>query len=313
VEKDSFFQRIFAEICLGYSEQFWKNSKIYIKHLSNLDSIELDGFYESFIKKSQESGIKTYNEKIKWLIEKKMWSLEKDIEVKQQEDYVDSLQQTHEKLIFKSQKAEVEKNLKEETKKLNILLEEKENLIGITAERIANQKIQFYCIYVSFFKDTDLKQKLFTLEEIDNLDDEDSSALLQIYIDIIDKYNLNNIKKVAISNYFTNNFYICGENLQSFFGKPIYLLTNYQSNLLSLGSYFRSIFSQNSDLPKEIRGDPEKIEQYVKKSHGLKDMMSKIDPNTQSVGIVAGNQDFEEMGLKRDLSVTKSDGPINQK
>lgn len=313
MEKESHFARIYSEICLGYSEDIWQNSAIYIKHLSNLDSIEIDSFYEIALEKTKLVGIQTYKEKLNWLINKRLWDTNKDIEINKQKNYVESLQGTIQKLVFKSQKEQIEKTLKEELDKLNILLQERENLIGTTAEKIANQKVQFHCVQVSFFKDRELKNKFFTLEEINSLDDEDSYKLLSFYIDNIEKFNIKNIKKVAISNFFTNLFYICGDNIQSFFGKPIYLLTNYQSNLLSLGSYFKNLLSSNNNLPKDIIDDPEKIEEYIQKSRNFNETLDKIDPNAKSVGIVANSQDFKDMGLKRDESFYKSAGPSMEK
>ena len=313
MEKDIYFQRIYAEICLGYSEKLWKNSKVYIKHLSNLDGLELDSYYEQILDDIKKNGIRTYDEKIKWLTENKIWDVGKEITINQQKDYLDSLQKTYDKLIFKSQKTPLEKTIQEESRKLGQLLEEKENLIGTTAERIANNKIQFYYFYVSFFQDKKLDKKLFNLEEINNLDDDDSYELLRIYNENVEKFDSYNLKKIAISNYFTNNFYICGEHIQSFFGKPVYLLTNYQSSLLGLGMYFKNVFMNNQDLPEKVRNDPDKIEEFIKQSQGFKEMLSKIDPNAQSIGIVANKSDFEERGLIRDTSFINSKGPSVEK
>lgn len=313
MEKESHFARIYSEICLGYSENIWQNRAVYIKHLSNLDSIQIDSFYEIALEKTKSLGIKTYKEKLDWIVEKKLWNSDKDIEINKQKDYVESLQKTIEKLVFKSQKVQIEGTLKEEIDKLNLLLQEKEVLIGTTAEKIANQKVQFYCIHVSFFKDKELKNNFFTLEEINNLDDEESYQLLSFYIENLEKFSISNIKKIGISSFFTNIFFICGENLQSFFGKPVYLLTNYQSNLLSLGSYFKNLLSSNPNLPKDIVDDPEKIEEYIQKSRNFNEVLDKVDPNAKSVGIVANSQDFKEMGLKRDESFYKSAGPSAEK
>ena len=145
------------------------------------------------------------------------------------------------------------------------------------------------------------------------MDDEDSYELLNLYIKNLEKFNIRNINKIAICNFFTNNFYICGENLYSFFGKPIYLLTNYQLSLLSSGLYFKNVFSSNPEMPKDIRDDPDKIEEYIERSRGFKDMLSKIDSNAQRVGIVASPQDFKDMGLQSNNSFMDSKGPSVEK
>lgn len=306
-------KQVYNEICLGYSKDIWKNSNIYIKHFSNLDLIEVDSIYNQSLEESKKKGILSYSEKIKWLIEKKLWSDDREIEINQQQDFIDGLILTNEKLIFPSQKRENEKILREETGKLNLLLYEKDRLLGTTSEKIANQKIQFYYIYISFFKNKELSENFFSLEDINNLDDEESDKLLSFYMQIIGDFDIKNIKKISISYFFINNFYICGENMQSFFGKPIYLLTNYQSSLLSYGSYFKNVFSTNPDIPKNIKDDPEKIEEFIKQGQNLKHMLSKIDSNAQSVGIPATKQDFEELGLIRDTNILNSKGPSMEK
>lgn len=306
-------EQIYSEICLGYSKDIWKNSIVYIKHFSNLDLVEIDSFYNELLDGAKSKGIKSHSEKTEWLVSKKLWNKAKDMEIIEQQDFVDSLRKTNEKLIFPSQKKQNEKILEEESIKLNRLINDRENLMGLTAEKIANQKIQFYYVYLSFFKDQKLEDKFFTLENIHNLDDDESFELLNFYIEINENFNVKNIKKIAISNIFTNNFYICGENIQSFFAKPLYLLTNYQSNLLSYGSYFKHLLSTNPELPKNIKDDPEKLEEFIKQGQNFKDMIKKVDANVQSVGIPATKSDFEAMGLVRDTKILDSKGPQSEK
>lgn len=306
-------EQIYSDICLGYSKDIWKDFPIFIKHLSTLDYIEIDYFSEKLLENIKKKGIKSRSEKIEWLIDKKLWNKSREIEINQQKDYVGTLQKTNEKLIFKSQKEQNEKILKEESNKLNVMIGERESLIGTVAEQIVNQKMQFYYIYFSFYKNKNLNNLFFTLEEINNLDDEDSYNLLSLHLDNNDNFDIKNIKKIAISPFFTNNFYICGDNIQSFLGKPVYLLTNYQSILLSYGAYYKNLLASNPELPAEMKNDPDKMEEFINKQKNLKEAMNKIDSKVQSVGIPATKSDFESMGLTRDTSIMDSKGPQTAK
>lgn len=306
-------KKIYHEICLGYSKSTWKNSIIYIKHLSILDLVDLDSYYNEFLEEAKQNGIKNKEDKLEWLKNKNLWSVADEISLKKQQDFIDNLEKTNEKLVFKSQKVENEKLLKEGSEKLRILKQKKEELIGVTAEKIADRKIQYHYVYLSTFNDAEFKQKFFTLEEIYNLDEEDSNSILGLYVKNMEKFDKKNIKKITISNFFTDIFSICGDNINTFFGKPVYLLNNYQITLLSYGNYFKNVFMNNRDMPDNIRDDPEKIEEFIQRAVNFREMNSKIDSNAMSVGIVANNEDFESMGLKRDTSFLNSKGPSMEK
>lgn len=311
--EDLNIRKIFVDICNGYSVGQWNNYDIYIKHLSILETVELNDFYEKNIEIAQKNGIKKRQERLDWLNEKGLWGKVEEQELDKQKDYIDNLTKTKERLFISSQIKIHQKLLDEESAKLNKLLNKKESLIGSTAEKIADQKVQFYYMYISFYKEKLLNNRFFTKEYIDSLDDEESFNLLGFYIKIIEKFGNKNIEKIAISNFFTNSFYICGDNIKDFFGKPIYLLTNYQSNLLSYGLYFKNIISSNPDLPDNIKDDPEKIKDFIRKNRNLDQALKYTKPG-QRVGLVgASKQDIEDLGGKVDTSFLNKKGPINEK
>lgn len=308
--EDTALRNIYLEICNGYSKNNWKGSIVYIKHLSTLEAIELDCFYENKIEETKNKGIKTRQQKLEWLNEQKLWTKKDDQETSIQQEYVNNLIKTKEKLFIKNQIAQHQKMLDEEQIKLNNLINKRESLIGLTAETIADQRSQFNYVYSSFFRDIELKEKFFTINFIDNLDDEESLELLNFYIKTIEKFQVQNIEKIAISNYFTNSFYICGDNIKDFFGKPLYLLTNYQNHLVSLGQYFRNLLSSNSDLPEDVKGDPEKIKIFIQKAKNLQEALDKNKSETGRVGIVGATaQDFKELGIENNREFLNEKGP----
>lgn len=306
-------KKIYRDICLGYTESTFEDKKVFIKHFSDLDLTEIEIAYNKIVEESRAKGIKNRREKLDWLISKGLWNKQKDIDITQQQEFVDNLITTNEKLVFKSQKLQNEKLLAEESVKLNKMIYERESLVDLTAEMVADRKIRFQYIFDSFYTDSNFTNKFFSDKEIWDMDDENSEKLLLFYDKILDDLNIKNIKKISISAFFLNTFAVCTENPQAFFGKPVYLLTISQSNLVSYGGYFRAIFSQNSELPNNIKDDPEKIEEFIKQERNFKDALGKIDPNAASVGIPATKSEFESMGLTRDKSFINSKGPSAEK
>lgn len=304
-------QYIFKEICLGYSNILWNNENVYIKHLSNFDIIDIESFYDQYLDAAKDRGIKDRKARLDWLESKNLWNKAKDIEIKKQEGFLENARKTRSKLFIKNQIHSHDKIIEEESKKLNILLAEREDLIGLTAEKIAEQKMQFYYMMISLFRDKKFENSYFSQKEMDDLDEDDSYRLLGFYSETMKRFGIKNIKKISISTFFTNNFYLCGENTQGFFGIPLYLLTNYQSLLLSYGIYFKNLLSNNPNLPPDILGDPDKMEEFVQRARSLQENIEKTDSSAKSVGLVgATSQDFKELNLKQDEDLLKNKRPF---
>jgi len=94
--------------------------------------------------------------------------------------------------------------------------------------------------------------------------------LMDIYIEYIKQFSITNIKKIAISQFFTSYFYISEDNF-NFFHKPLYTLTFNQVNLISYGSYFKSLMASIGDsITEEMRTNPEKLEEFANRKNNAK-------------------------------------------
>lgn len=297
--------KIYKDICRGYSAGKWDNKDIFIKHLNHFDQGEIDEYYEHQLAAAIKGGIASKKEKSQWLKDNKLWSDREEMDLVEQKDYVENMEKTKSKLFLKTQIDQYTKILKDEWKKYYEMVERREKLFGLTAEYRASQKVQYYHILISFYKSEDLKDRLFTLKNINQLDDDESLELLNAYVNSISDFGLNNIKKISISDFFLNYFYLCGDNIFNFFHIPIYKLTIYQSNLLSYGTYYKNLIA-NEQIPDNFRDDPDRIEEFVNKSKNMKELLSKTGGQGGSTGIVgATKQDFDTLGIKENRGMMK--------
>ncbi len=190
--------------------------------------------------------------------------------------------------------------------KVNEMANRRANLIGLTAEHVADQRVQYEYIRLSFYEDRALSRPMFTASDIANLTDQEAETLLFEYIEVMTRFSADNLRRIVIAPFFTNQFFLCSERLEAFFGRPMVDLTIYQTNLLSHGQYFRSILTQN-DLPKEMLNNPDKIEEYVMRSRNMKAIVGKAGNHDRVAIIGATTDDLKAAGLEDGSDKVRAD------
>lgn len=290
-------RRIYGEICRGYSEITWNDRPVYVAHLTTFDQTEIDFIQEEAMEIAVRRGIKSEKERLKWLEDKQIWTRKQESELNGHRGYMENLRKTRAKLAMKIQIQQVDKQLQEGQIELEKMWNRRYGAIGLTAENVAEQRVQLEYVRSSFCVDRALTEPLFTEHEMRELDDEVSDALLATYVGLTSRFSTRAIQHISIQPFFINQFYLCGEHLRDFFGLPIVDLTIYQANLLSYGQYYRNIFT-NHDVPKDIAVDPDKIEDYITRSKNMKDLTARADKNQGGfVGYVGATaDDFALMG-----------------
>jgi len=179
-------------------------------------------------------------------------------------------------------------------------MEEKRSAsFGLIDDKYAAQKMQFYYVGLSFYRDRGLTNRMFSQRDVDQMDEDESYDLLSLYIDFITRFDLDIIKRISVASFFVNSLYLCGEDPSRFFGKPVVDLTFYQTNLLSYGLYFKNVMS-GEKVPEAIRDDPDKIEEFMNRTKASKEAL-RTNLEGGSTGIVgATSEDFEVLGLPED-------------
>lgn len=303
---DAPLRRIYSEVCRGYSETTYLGRAAFVKHLTVFDQSEIDTLREEAFNRAAKRGIQTEAAKLKWLADKGLWLPKEDADLAMQRAYVDNLEKTRGKLAIKSQADQMTKQIDEARAKIGRETERRARLIGLTAEQVADQRVQYEYLRLSVHEDRALSRPMFTPSDIDNLSDEEADSLLISYVSVISRFSHDNLRRIVISDFFTRQFYLCGDNIKSFFGRPIVELSMPQVNLLDWGRYFKSILTSN-DLPKELLSNPDKIEEYVMRSRNMRAVVDKAGNHDRVALIGATSADLKAAGLEDGSAKVRED------
>jgi hypothetical protein len=104
---------------------------------------------------------------------------------------------------------------------------------------------------------------------------------------ISEKFQGDEIKRVAVSPFFMNAYIICDDNVYNFFGRPILTLTNFQLALMSQAKYLKNLMSNHKSPPEDFQTTPDKIIEWYelqsKSSEAMRDMENKGEGGGKSV------------------------------
>lgn len=243
----------------------YNGEKIYIKHLSHFDHLEFDEINELFVEKCKSDGLPSESERLSQLIKKGQWTQSKENEIAQLRDFISRLEDGRKGISVPSVLKNHNETIAAEKAKLNKLLSERSELVGLTVEIHSLNLLNDHYILSNLFLDKDLRDPLFTADSFDYLSESEVSSVIEAYSLAIDPCSDKNIKKLSVQPFFQQYFFICNGDISSFFGKPVSSLTHYQVTLANHASYFKDIVSNNdlSNLSHEKRLDPDAIEAYV--------------------------------------------------
>lgn len=292
-------RRAYAEICRGYSEATWNGQRVYMAHMTVFDQTEVDIYQARAFEDVKKRGVPTEVARLAWLKERGIWTDKDEMDLTHARTYVEGLRKTRANLAFKLQIEQLDKQIAEGVDELDKLVGRKMQAIGLTAERVAEDKVQFEYIRLSFYRDVNLTDPLFTAHEMAELSDEETDDLLMTYIGIITRLSADVVRRIAVQPFFLNQFALCGDDISRFFGAPIVDLTISQSNLLSYGHYYRNILSQN-DFAPDVARDPDKIDDAMNRARNFRQMNAKVQEHAGGfVGYVgATSDDFKTMGAE---------------
>jgi hypothetical protein len=298
------YKLIYYDIINGYS--FYSDNKIsfYIKHFS-LQDINLVNTRKLKIEaKARKLGLLDEKTQMDNLIAKDNWSKAREEEIFKLKDFVKNLKYTKTKLILARDIEDINKQIKENEDNLNSILAEKQELLGTTLESYTNKKINEYYVYCSLYKDEDLTNRLFTEDQFDQLD---YNELFEFYA----KYNIGlskiiekNIKKISLSGFFLNSFYLCDDDPYVFFGKPVISLTFSQIELFACAKYYKNILTNSTTRPPDnVMEDPDALIDWYEGSRNTNELLtkSKNKKSEETLGtslVGASAQDLKKIGME---------------
>ena len=239
---------VYQEIIEGCT----RSSKgFFIKHLYELEQIELTRKRIEFIQDYVNQGIPSEDDRLTRLKEDGEWSNEKDEDIKAYRQTIADNERMVTQVIAQQQGA-IRHAIATNRQQLIALLTERKNLIGTTAEELADRDGSAFLAYLSLHKDRVCMLPLFAAwEEFESLDEETSQKYLDEIDHALGRLNEKNVRRIAALPFFLNSFSYCKDNIQTFLNKPISQLTNYQVHLFSLGSRNLNILAQASGSPPD--------------------------------------------------------------
>ena len=289
----------FASICDGYSCGTIYNEPCYIKHLGYREHLNLETIQEQYKKQAIDAGLPTNDQQLKKIMERGLWGPQQEHEIATQKDSIERFKDAKQKAMLPSMLKQYDDEIRKQQDKLTALYLKKAELMGLTVETHAEKLINDYYILKNIYIDSEFSQPLFDEEEFDELNDSEISDIISDYNDIISVCSEDNIKKLSVQDFFQEYFFICGDDLSSFFGKSIVTFTYFQIRLGNYAKYFKNIFENNdlSKLPKDRRHDPEAIESFISTTKNAQSVLDKQKGGT--VGLVgATKEDIRALGLE---------------
>ena len=239
---------------------------------------------------------------MKTLEDQGVWSKKDEDILYKLKDENKNLQKTFNNMVIERDKEPIKKRIDELQKLIKKKKKERESVVTNTAEDYASKKSTEKFLYYCLFKDEDLKEKLFTKEEFEEIGYSELSEIYVKYNEAQKKFEEKNLKQLSITPIFKSIYNLYSEDLTGFFKKHPLDLSFFQVNLLNYAKLFTSIF-KNHKIPDNIRNDAQKILDFIEEDGVKKKQVEKaIDKANESDGFSyarAKDSDLEKLGVNK--------------
>lgn len=290
----------FTEIIKGYSTVEYRGSSIFVKHLGCSEKAVFDLRYKEFHKIAVDKGIPTEEQSLEAAKKDGFWSENDEAEIEKIQSYLERLNITKKNLFKSLEIKEIQKVIDEQKEKLIAKLTERRSVLGKTVEEYASNRSSDYIIYESFYKDEELKEKFFSIQEFEDMSYEELVEFILMYNSFMQDFTELNIQKTVLMDFF-NQYFLVIDYPTEFFGSPMVKLTDFQVRVIMYGKIFKSIFDHVENIPDNIRKDPEALFAYKDKSSAKKDFDSKHAPKgdvSASMVFGASKEDMDDNKMK---------------
>lgn len=249
VKEQNIVRKLYRDLINGFTTFHLKDKSFSFKHLSESEICFSNEIYIKEFDNAKIQGLLSTEDKIKLLYRDNVWSEDKEKQIDRISEEIGNLQTTIKKLIIQSQIKKMRDEINGKQEDLNKILKEREELLGLTAENFAQKKSNEFIIYYSLYKD-DLKTPLFkNQDEFGEGTDIELIEYINCYKEFINMFKIENIKKIAVCGFFMNTFFLCEDNPNIFYGKPIINLTQYQCDLFALGRNYKYYLTKSGENP----------------------------------------------------------------
>lgn len=305
-QKQINFRESFRDVSFGFSSFKFERKEVFIKHLSIFDQIDMDEIKKDFFESAKKRGLPTEKDAEKYIFENEIWSKKDESSLTQAKIYLESLEKTKKSLYRLSQIKQVSEQIKTAEKDYSKLFLKKRGLIGQTCEKYSEKRVTEHYIIKSFFKDPEFEHPYFSQEEIDELEQPQLTYLISEYNNIYSNFEDVNIQRIVLEDFFQMYLGFC-EDVRNFYDKPLFKLSINQVKLIVYARMYKNIFENYSNIPKNIKKDPEKIIEYINSQENAKNVLENMDKDGASTMVGAPKEDYEHLGIKETKGRSLSD------
>ena len=302
---------IYGEIVRGVSEKSIDNKNYFFKHPTQAEHFFINSNYKKILEDAKRRGLYSENEKINEAIKNGWWTAEKENKFLSINESISGLQKTKDNLILPSQKDSIEDQIKKNRYILASFSKERNELVGYTAEKYANDRLYDEMVMELTYKNIELTDKLFCdIDEYYYLSDEIVEKIRKEFYSCSGGFMQEALKYVAACPFFQNMLYVTQEcDAFHFWGRPSSRCTKYQIDVLINGKIFRNAIKSEIEsgkkLPDEVLSDPEKFILWFEARSSrseINDSASNMDSMGSKTAVSsfvgATKEDLKKMGVK---------------
>tara|TARA_Y100000401_G_scaffold117127_1_gene124794 strand:- start:5587 stop:6609 length:1023 start_codon:yes stop_codon:yes gene_type:complete len=290
------YKKVFHELVNGYSEIFCEDEQAFVKHISEHDLGALELYGEKHYEDAKKKGLPSEEEQLNILIKGDLWSYEQEEKIESLKSNLATLHETHKKLFLKRQLKESQKKIDSVTLELSSILQEKEELVGLTCEKFSERKSNEEIVFHCFYKDRELTEKFFTRDSFEELHHVKLYDYIKQYNSVSVRFSYEEMKKLAAFPFFTNLFFTAEADIFKFYGKNILDLTACQIEVFNISKMYKAIMEQGTSPPEELYEDISRVVSFFDSYSGNGSKALKEAGNKDSQSIVGASiKEMQEM------------------
>ena len=244
---------IYFEILDGFSFDY--ESSLFVKHFTDSESHKVLQKRSELAQYYTKEGVPHDSDLLKTAIENEEWSQEQEDKILSLKYIISDNEKNLHNIIWE-QRPIIQAAIDANKKELAELQYERKHILGRNIEDLVDEDVNDFVLYLSFYKDKNLTQRLTdTYEEFQEWESGRLNNFNRILNEQYSKFSEEKVKGISVMPMFLNKISYSKDNVSTFLGKPIALLSHHQSYLFSLGLRNLNILTYAKGNPPDLSLD----------------------------------------------------------
>jgi len=279
---------------------------IHVKHFHQLETRKTLAKRKRYISEAKKRGLMSEEESLNILIESKMWDPEDETRIQEKRDLIKRLGGSLVNIKIPSHKEQHKKYIKEQEDSLAQTCFERDNLIGLTAEKYVDKKLNQEFFENLLYSDENFKHSVF-----DGVDFNERDKFLEIsnlQSKFFERMSDKNISTAVLSSFFSP-YLPFAEDVLGVFGSPLKDLTSFQLKMITYARSFLNVFKNcRKEIPENVAKDPELLVDFFESQKDQSGTTKKAsDGSGGSTYFGASKEDIEVMKKDNENTVQLSE------